>query len=50
MPMLAIKGVLEKLDNLNKSNLLRYMINGSKNKKAIFCRILTPWSGSLAMR
>ena len=44
MPKLSIKGILEKLDKLKKSNPLRYMINGSKN-----CRILTPWSGPLAM-
>ena len=49
MSKLSIKGILEKLDKLNKSNPLRYIINGSKNKKSKFCRILTPWSGSLAL-
>ena len=44
MSKLSIKGILEKLDKLKKSNPHRYMINGSKN-----CRILTPWSGPLAM-
>ena len=42
--------LLEKLGRLNKSKLLTYMTNGSKNKKTKFCRILTPWSESLAMR
>ena len=46
---LSIKGILENLDKLNKSNPLRYMVNGIKNKKTKFCRILTPWFGSLAM-
>ena len=31
MSKLSIKGISEKLDKLNKSNPLRYMINGSKN-------------------
>ena len=38
----AIKGVLRKLDKLNKSNPFRYMINDSKSKKTKFCCILTP--------
>ena len=40
---------LEKLDKLSKSNQLRYVANGSKNKKTKFCRIETPWSGSTAV-
>ena len=38
-----------KVRQLNKSNPLRYMTNGSKNKETTFCRISTPLSGSLAM-
>ena len=38
MSNLSIKGKLEKLDKLNKSNPLRYMINASKNKTK-FCHI-----------
>ena len=34
MSQLSIIGILEKLDKLSKSNPLRYMTNGSKNKKA----------------
>ena len=34
MSQLSIIGILEKLDKLNKSNPLRYVANGSKNKKA----------------
>ena len=49
MSKLSIKGILEKLDKLSKSNKLRYMTNGSKNKKTKFCRILTRWPGSLAV-
>ena len=49
MSKLSITGILKKLDNLNKSNPLRYMINGIKNEKTKFFRILTPWFGSLAM-
>ena len=48
MSNLSIKGKLEKLDKLNKSNPLRYMINASKNKTK-FCHSFTPWSGSLAI-
>ena len=33
------QGNLEKLDKLNKSNPLRYIINDNKNKKAKFYRI-----------
>ena len=47
MSKLSIKGKLEKLDKLNKSNPLRYMINASKNKTK-FYHIFTPLSGSLA--
>ena len=47
MSRLAIKVKLEKLDKLNKSIPLSYMINASKNK-TIFCHIFTHWSGSLA--
>ena len=50
MPKLFIKGILEKFDKLNKSNPLRYMINGTKIKKPKFCCIFTPWSGSVAIR
>ena len=32
MPKLSINGKFEKLDKLNKSNPLTYMINASKNK------------------
>ena len=32
MPKLSIKGKLEKLDKLNKSNTFRDIINASKNK------------------
>ena len=35
MSKLSIKGKLEKLDKLNKSNPLRYMINANKNKKIL---------------
>ena len=49
MSKLSIKGILEKLDKLSKSNKLRYMTNGSKNKKTKFCHILTRWPGSLAV-
>ena len=47
MSDLSIKGKLEKLDKLNKSDLFGYTINASKNKTK-FCQIFTPWSGSLA--
>ena len=47
--ILFIEGILEKLDKLSKSNQLRYVANGSKNKKSKFCRIETPWSGSTAV-
>ena len=47
MSKLAIKEKLKKLDKLNKSNPLSYMINASENKTK-FCHIFTPWSGSLA--
>ena len=50
MPKLFIKGILEKFDKLNKSNPLRYMINGTKIKKPKFCCIFTPWSGSVAIQ
>ena len=50
MPQLSIIGMLERLDKPNKSNPLRYMINGVRNKKARFCHILTPRFGSLAMQ
>ena len=50
MSQLSIKGMLERLDKLNKSNPLRSLINGVRNKKAKFCHILTPWFGSLAMQ
>ena len=43
------QGNLEKLDKLNKSNPLRYIINDNKNKKAKFYRIFISWSGFLAM-
>ena len=33
MSKLSINWILENLDKLNKSNPLRYMTNGSKNKK-----------------
>ena len=36
MPELSIKGILEKLDKLNKSNPFWFMINGSKTKKTKF--------------
>ena len=36
MSNLSIIGILEKLDNLNKSNPLKYLTNGSKNKKRNF--------------
>ena len=42
----SIKGILEKLDKLSKSNQLRYMTNGRKKKKNFF---LTPWFGSSAV-
>ena len=42
-------GILEKIDKINKSNPLRYMTNGNKNKKTKFFRILTPRSESLVM-
>ena len=42
----VVKGKLEKLDELNKSDPLRYMINASKNKTK-FCHVFTPWSGFL---
>ena len=35
MSKLSIKRKLEKLDKLNKSNPLRYMINANKNKKIL---------------
>ena len=35
-PKTYSKGILEKLDKLNKSNPLTYMINGSKNEKSKF--------------
>ena len=47
MSKLSIKGKLEKLNKLSKSNPLRYMINASKSKTK-FGHIFTPWSGSLA--
>ena len=47
MSKLTIKEKLEKLDKLNKSNLLRYMINASKSKTKL-CHLFGPWSGSLA--
>ena len=50
IPKLPIKGILEKLDKLNKSNPIRYMTNRSKKKTTTkFCRILTPWPVSLTM-
>ena len=49
MSKLFIKGILEKLDKLSKSNKLRYMTNGTKNKKTKFCRILISWFVSLAV-
>ena len=36
MSKLSIIGILEKLDKLNKSNLLRYITNGGKNKTLNF--------------
>ena len=36
MYQLSIKGILEMLDKLNKSDLLKHMTNGSKNKKLNF--------------
>ena len=39
---LCIKGILEKLDKLNESNPLRYMINGSKNKKNLIWPYFDP--------
>ena len=36
MSKLPIKGILEKFYKLKKSNLLRYMTNGSKTKKINF--------------
>ena len=45
----SIIGILGKLDKLNKSNLLRYITDGSKSKITKFCRILTPWFGTLAV-
>ena len=33
MSKLSIEEILEKLDKLKKTNPLRYMINGGKNKK-----------------
>ena len=50
MPKLFIRGILEKFDKLNKSNPLRYMINGTKIKSPKFCCIFTPWSGCVAIR
>ena len=40
MSKLSIKGILEKLNQLNKLNPFRYMISGSKNKRnfAVFRR------------
>ena len=39
MSKLSIKRILQKLDRLNKSNPLKYMISGSKNEKIKFCRM-----------
>ena len=36
MLKLSIKGILEKFEKLKKSNTLRYMTNGGKNKNKIF--------------
>ena len=33
---LSITGILEKFEKLKKSNTLRYMTNGGKNKNKIF--------------
>ena len=49
MSKLSIKGELEKLDKLNKSNPLRYTINASKDKTK-FGHIFTPMVWVLSKR
>ena len=49
MSKLYIIENLKQLHKVNKLNPLSYMTNGSKNKETKFCRIFTPWSGSLAV-
>ena len=39
MPKLPIKGIYEKLGKLEKSNPIRYVAGGGKNKKTKFCCI-----------
>ena len=38
MPKLPIKWIYEDLDKVEKSNPLRYMANGHKNKKTSFTK------------
>ena len=42
MSKLSIKGILEKLDKLNKSTPLRYMINGIKKEKTKILSLFDP--------